>query len=116
MRCFNHAEDRAVGICKNCGKGICHACLTDLGHGLACSATCEERIQGLHQYNNKVVKYNTSAFCFGIGILFTGFGIYSAFKYTWNEALVFSSILGLLFIFMGWKQVKLTKNKRIGQK
>ena len=109
MRCFNHAEDRAVGICKNCGKGICHACLTDIGNGLVCSAACGEHLQLINQYTNKAVKYNASGFIFGIGILSIGFGIYLAFKYGWNESLIFTFVIGLLFILLGWKQAKLTK-------
>lgn len=48
MRCFNHPETRAVGTCKQCGKGICHDCAADLGHGLACRGVHEADVEAVH--------------------------------------------------------------------
>lgn len=44
MHCFNHADRPAVGICKSCNKGLCKECLTELPNGIACKASCEERV------------------------------------------------------------------------
>lgn len=49
MRCFQHPDQDAVGICKSCGKGLCGACAVDLRKGLACRASCEEDVRGLIQ-------------------------------------------------------------------
>ena len=44
MKFFNHADRDAVGICKSCGKGICHDCLVEIPDGIACKAErCESR-------------------------------------------------------------------------
>jgi len=47
MRCYYHRDRDAVGLCKSCGKGLCDACQTDLGQGLACKDRCEEIVRGL---------------------------------------------------------------------
>lgn len=46
MKCFNHADRDAVGICKSCGKGICHECLVEIPDGIACKTeSCESRVR-----------------------------------------------------------------------
>src|SRR6516164_5258885 len=58
MRCYNHRDRDAVGLCKSCGKGLCDACQTDLGQGLACKNRCEEtvrRLIALVQHNVRAV-------------------------------------------------------------
>lgn len=39
MKCFDHAEEQAVGPCKHCSKGIGVTCTVDTGDGLACAGT-----------------------------------------------------------------------------
>lgn len=41
MKCFYHPETEAVGLCKNCQRGLCPQCLTEYKHGLACKGRCE---------------------------------------------------------------------------
>lgn len=53
MKCYNHPGTDAVGTCKNCSKGICAACLTDTGNGIACTATCVEEVNSINQMINK---------------------------------------------------------------
>jgi len=48
MRCFNHPQSEAVGLCKSCSKGLCSACAADLDHGLACKGKHEEAVQILN--------------------------------------------------------------------
>ena len=31
MKCFNHHEHDAVGVCKYCMKGVCEQCATEVG-------------------------------------------------------------------------------------
>lgn len=47
MKCFYHPEADAIAICKNCNRGLCTACATDLGNGLACKGRCEAEVQSL---------------------------------------------------------------------
>ncbi|MCP3166397.1 hypothetical protein [Myxococcus qinghaiensis] len=53
MNCFQHAPVAAVGLCKNCQRGICLECLTDLGDGLACRNRCEQKVQALNTLLNR---------------------------------------------------------------
>lgn len=41
MRCFNHADTDAVGICQQCGKFCCKQCIQDVAGQLLCR-TCLE--------------------------------------------------------------------------
>ncbi|MFO1519059.1 MAG: hypothetical protein U1F57_05285 [bacterium] len=62
MQCFNHVSQPAVGICKNCSKGICRDCLVQEGYGLACKGSCETEVKALWQIiqRNKSVYQKTA--------------------------------------------------------
>lgn len=47
MRCFDHPDVEAVGLCKSCGKGLCVRCAHDLARGLACRDRCEQDVRDL---------------------------------------------------------------------
>ncbi len=102
MRCFNHQDKDSVGSCKHCGKGLCPACLTDLGHGLACRDTHEqavERINTLITRNSQAQSmapktwYVVPTFTGFMGLLFAGYGLFSP-----RGPSTFTAILGLGFI------------------
>lgn len=44
MKCYNHNDRDAFGICKYCGKGLCLDCLKETDFGIVCkdSIKCEE--------------------------------------------------------------------------
>ena len=44
MRCFYHPQAEAVGVCKNCMRGLCTGCAADVGNGLACRERCEAQV------------------------------------------------------------------------
>lgn len=48
MRCFYHRDKEAVGVCKNCHKGLCPECASDVGNGIACRGDCETKVQELN--------------------------------------------------------------------
>lgn len=50
MNCFYHHERPAVGICKQCLKGLCPECAVDLERGLACRDRCEPAVKALIQH------------------------------------------------------------------
>ena len=56
MQCFNHSDRNAVGLCKVCSKGLCHDCVTDLGHGLACKDKHEAEAEGINMIITKNAK------------------------------------------------------------
>lgn len=105
MNCFNHNEKQALGICKHCNKGICMECLTDLGDGLACTATCIEEVQTINKlinHNKKASKTTTGtwkmtgAFYMVVGTLFMTTSIFY-----FRKPDVFLIGLGLIFVLFG---------------
>jgi hypothetical protein len=83
VRCFNHPEQNAIGVCKSCSKGICIACSADLGHGLACRDKHERNVEMLNamivrsslvQVTTTRAKYVAPAFTAFMGLLFLGYG------------------------------------------
>ncbi|OOG54349.1 hypothetical protein [Rhodanobacter sp. C03] len=83
MQFFNHHESAAIGMCKHCCKGLCAACATDLGYGLACRELREEQVTSTHamvtkaarlQSVNRSNKYLGPAFFIVLGSLFATWG------------------------------------------
>jgi len=86
MKCFNHPEKDAVGICKNCNKGLCKECAVEVDNGISCKGKCEEELIFLNQLmlrNKGVLKktsqslYTSSFIYFAMGLTFSGFGFYT---------------------------------------
>jgi hypothetical protein len=79
VKCFNHHENEAVAICKNCNRALCDGCAADVGNGIACRNTCEERVRALNALQRKgenALKrsrrsmYGLAAFLFSMGVVF----------------------------------------------
>ena len=49
MKCYTHDQNDAVGICKNCQKGICKECATLVDGSMSCIGTCEENVKELNR-------------------------------------------------------------------
>lgn len=49
MRCYYHPDTEAVGVCKNCYKGICRSCAVEVPDGLGCHATCAAKIRRMNE-------------------------------------------------------------------
>ena len=61
MNCYHHTSLSAIGICKTCFKALCPECAVDVGNGLACKGSCEEKVRELNEM------WNRSAKLYGIG-------------------------------------------------
>jgi hypothetical protein len=79
VKCYNHHEKEAVAICKNCQKALCDGCAVDVGNGIACRNSCEERVLALNALQRKgenALKrssrsyYGLTAFLFLMGVIF----------------------------------------------
>jgi hypothetical protein len=45
MKCYNHDDEHAVGICKNCFKALCKQCIVPNEENvIVCSAKCLEEM------------------------------------------------------------------------
>jgi hypothetical protein len=105
MNCFNHPDAPAIGTCKACSRGLCLDCSSDLGHGLACKNSHENRVIDLEMIISKNVKayadaskniYLLPAFFLFMGLLFSGYSLYRDRGFT-----DLSFIMGLGFVFFG---------------
>lgn len=50
MRCYEHMDTDAVGVCRGCGRALCRDCTRDTGFGLTCSEACTERARQHEQF------------------------------------------------------------------
>lgn len=121
MKCFNHSNADAVGVCKVCSKGICTDCLTDTGSGITCKTMCEEEAAAINkilEYNKSIVfegpntkrmmgnvnKLNKTAHSFNaylflvFGAAFFTFYIYSTFRYGSSTLFLPIGALGIVFL------------------
>jgi len=61
MDCYRHSNISAVGLCKTCFKAVCPDCASDVGNGLACKGSCEEKVLELNEV------WERSAKIYGVG-------------------------------------------------
>ncbi len=86
MKCFNHPDAEAVGVCKNCYKGVCPTCAALVDGSVACAATCRDDVAAINHmlergkkvYKNLGRQWGPSVLLNGVGgVLFLGFGLYN---------------------------------------
>ncbi len=101
MKCFNHPNSESVGICKNCNKGICHECLTELPNGIACTNSCVEEVTLVNQLIHKNTRSKNTAvgaylrYALLYGLMGSAFILYEVLT---KKALGFTTIIGVLFL------------------
>ena len=101
MQCYHHPQQAAVGVCKNCSKGICLECAVDEGYGLACRQSCTSEVKALWQIiqRNKDVYQKTAAVYLRGAILYALMAlIFAFFPYLYPSV---GSELRYLFFGMG---------------
>lgn len=104
MICYNHPENQAHGICKNCNKGICAKCSTDLGDGLACTASCVAEVNEINELVQKSKQTQNSFKSRGnaASIFFLVFGMLMlSTSYLLNRIDPFLIGMGVLFLVYG---------------
>lgn len=126
MKCFYHHESSAVGICKNCYRGICEKCVAEVGDSIACLNRCEPKtkaVMALVERNLEisgkypggyrltgVAYYRTTLFYFLMGVLFLFFGIYDRN----SPASIFMKSFGILvLVYSVFNAYTLFKYKKV---
>ena len=101
MKCYNHHDRDAFGICKSCGKGLCLDCLKDTPGGIVCKddAKCEESV-AIANYSLDLMKKQTFSkkrkwLTFATGLALIVGGILSMLI---NDALMKAMGIGLFSI------------------
>ena len=71
MKCFNHPTVDAVGVCKSCGRALCHDCIAEVGLSCSCKGRCESMVTTLNDMvqRGSTAYLKTSASYRRIGIL-----------------------------------------------
>jgi hypothetical protein len=105
MKCFNHPDIAAVGLCKHCSKGLCKDCLTDLEHGIACKNLHEAQVESINSLVIRNASVSKAApkniwimpmFYLFMGIIFIGLGLIK------DKSLIsFPILMGSGFTFFG---------------
>ena len=109
MKCFNHRDDEAVGICKQCSKGVCPGCATLVGGSVACATSCVDavaRIDALIRSNAAASEINQSrggryfqaVFLVALGLMFS---VSPFFIGSTGRRLVVTVALGAAFLVFG---------------
>ena len=104
MLCYNHADREAVGTCKACCKGLCAECAVDLGFGISCRGSHEQRVAEIDELVSRNAsvqrvaaraKYAAPAFYLFMGAVFAGYGLLS------SREMSFIVLLGVGFLAFG---------------
>ncbi len=68
MNCFYHFENSAVGVCKNCNRGLCLNCVAEVDNGIACSNRCEAAVATINDVMEKssTISHKTASAYIGI--------------------------------------------------
>jgi hypothetical protein len=119
MNCFYHSETPAIGICKNCYRGLCVSCIAEVDNGIACKSRCEDAaliISDLMERNRKMYQKSASVYV-GIGWLMVIIGC-SAIVISILQALsgqTTSALVNLVFatFFIGFAYVMFKGAKQL---
>jgi hypothetical protein len=106
MHCFNHPTYEAAGICRNCGRALCHDCIAICEEAVACKGKCEARVEAIQRMitTNQVMSGHLPTqlrqggiYAAGSGLVFVAMGLMFA-QMVGND---FGKYLGGSFIVLG---------------
>jgi hypothetical protein len=111
MNCFYHPQMVAIAICKNCNRGLCADCGSDVGNGIACKNKCEEEVRAFNEMidRNKSSYRKTGNFLIAIAMFFISCGLLGLVAmFRWRELpfLILGSFLlisGIVMFLFGKK-------------
>ena len=108
MKCFDHPDSDAIGLCRHCLKGLCSQCAADTGEGLACAGSCEAIVVAMGQMvraATSATKINTGGAAYLWPIFFVATGIVFGFaRSATGRPMDFTSFevaMAALFIIFG---------------
>jgi hypothetical protein len=85
MKCFNHPAAEAVGLCRSCGRALCHDCVAEVGMSVRCRNRCEADVAAINDMvlrgraayqKGSALQSKTGMFTVMIGVVLLGFGIF----------------------------------------
>jgi hypothetical protein len=119
VKCYYDERD-AVGVCKYCGRGVCHESGVTVAKGLACKGRCEaevETLMGIIAKNRTI--YQRTAAVYGryalstalFGLLFIAFGIFQQ-QYLDRMAIFFDAAGLVILLTAGFAYYNRRKIKK----
>ena len=119
MKCYNHHDKEAMGICKSCQKGLCTECIILIDGSISCKGECQEDVatlnymvkKGRKVYKDLSKQWSPAIFIHILGgLTFIGFGLIE--KGTKLSFLLIS--LGIIFLITG--VLNINQRKRMSDK
>lgn len=105
MNCFYHRDVVALGVCRNCQRGICTECIAEVvPNGIACAGRCEAaaakagRMWAKSESLNRMWGY--VCLIFGLGFAAGGFYSWWLDRYV-GFLVVFLVGIGLIYVGVG---------------
>ncbi|MCW2956614.1 MAG: hypothetical protein JWO69_1483 [Thermoleophilia bacterium] len=101
MQCYYHSESSAVGVCKNCQRGVCRGCAAEVPNGIACGGRCEQQATSIGRtMNESAHSILIMGFVFiAMGLMFAALGAVNWYRY--GDPEVFPLAMGGLFVLSG---------------
>ena len=111
MNCHMHPQAAAAGICKVCGKGICHTCTIHREFAVCCSEVCAreadelremmqrgKRVYAVGGRGRRMATQPIVIACMGLFFVIAGI----VFSFSAMPMAYFLGSAGLVFIGLGW--------------
>ena len=123
MKCFNHSTVEAVGVCRSCGRSLCHDCITEVGLSCSCKNRCESVVAAMNDLvergrtayqKQSTLQFRNGIFIVLLGIIFIALAVYRLSVGDTSEWSYFFLAAGVLFAGLG--VVSLISARRFRQK
>jgi uncharacterized membrane protein YgdD (TMEM256/DUF423 family) len=106
MKCFVHPAADAVGICRNCARGVCVECAADRPSGVACKNRCEQAVDAMDALvrRNVAVAGKPSAMHWAQVVIYLGIALLTgsiAVSAAMNGSAETVILMGILAAFTG---------------
>ena len=94
MKCFYHNGVDAVAICKNCNRGLCMECASEVENGVACKNRCEPAIEELNAMLNK----NRAMMAKSNEVITKSTNLAASTRQVYTGLAVFLGCIGIIFL------------------
>jgi hypothetical protein len=120
MKCYNHLEVDAVGLCKSCGRGLCHDCVSEVGTSISCKNRCESDVAAINEMlqrgrtayqKTSSTMFRSGFFILLLGAVFLIIGLLTSMSSGPNYFLI---VMGILFV--AWGISHFVSARRLSQK
>lgn len=110
MKCFVHQSADAVGLCRNCSRGVCMECAADRESGIACKGRCEAAVDAMDSLVRRNVAVSAKpgmshwvqlVVYFGAAIVFAALAYADATNGGRNSAAVLLGVLAAVIAMPG---------------